>query len=194
MLSGSLSTPSAKGAFVPPVPNSYESIATVTVTSNVTNVEFTSIPATYTHLQIRGIGKVSSTDGVANPALTFNSDTGSNYSASRLYGAGTAAAADSFASQTYIRCGFFTDSSSGKDNMFGAIVLDILDYANTNKYKTVRLLSGNDVNVASNNVSFIAFTSGLWQNTAAITSIKISVASNNFVQYSQFALYGIKGS
>jgi hypothetical protein len=173
---------------------SYESIATATVTSSVTNIEFTSIPATYTHLQIRGIAKCDNTDGVSNPALTFNSDTGSNYAAHRLYGEGSTASGDGFASQTYIRCGFFTDSSAGRGSMFGSIVLDILDYKNTNKYKTVRLLSGNNVNEASAGKSYASFGSGLWQNTAAITSIKISVANNNFVQYSQFALYGIKGA
>ena len=174
---------------------SYESIATVTVGAGGTaNIEFTSIPASYTHLQIRGIGKVSNTDGVVNPALTFNNDTGSNYAAHRLYAEGATVSVDSFVSQSYIRCGFFTDSSAGRANMFGSIVLDILNYANTNINKIVRLASGNNVNEASSGKSYATLSSGLWINTTAITSVKISVTGNNFVQYSQFALYGIKGS
>ena len=42
---------------------SYESIQTVTVgLGGAANVEFTSIPATYTHLQIRGISKTDRAD------------------------------------------------------------------------------------------------------------------------------------
>jgi len=74
-------------------------------------------------------------------------------------------------------------------NIFGAFVADILDYKNTNKYKTIRALSGND----QNGGGLIGFHSGLWQNTNAITSITITEFNgNNWMQYSHFALYGCK--
>ena len=76
-------------------------------------------------------------------------------------------------------------------NIFGANVLDILDYANTSKYTTARILGGIDINGSGGN---IRLDSGVWMNTAAVTSLTISpTTANNFVQYSSFALYGIKG-
>jgi hypothetical protein len=71
--------------------------------------------------------------------------------------------------------------------IFGAFVLDILDYADTNKYKTIRCLSGDDRNGSGD----IVFTSGNWRNTAAINYIRIYIASINFVTGTQFALYGV---
>jgi hypothetical protein len=73
------------------VTTSYESIATVTVGSGgAANVEFTSIPATYTHLQVRGIGRsLEANTGVDVQYLRFNSDTGSNYAWHQLVGNGS---------------------------------------------------------------------------------------------------------
>ncbi len=73
--------------------------------------------------------------------------------------------------------------------MYAAGGLDILDYADTNKYKTCRLLWGQDLNGGGR----VALQSANWQKTAAITQIDFSCATGNFMQYSQFALYGIKG-
>jgi hypothetical protein len=72
--------------------------------------------------------------------------------------------------------------------IFRASVLDILDYSNTNKYKTLRALDAGDSNGSGN----MEILSNLWMNTAAITSITLTLDSGNFTQYSSFALYGIK--
>jgi hypothetical protein len=71
---------------------------------------------------------------------------------------------------------------------FGVGVASILDYTNTNKYKTSRILCGYDANGSG----FSLLYSGLWQNTAAITSITMFPNSGNFEQYSSFALYGVR--
>ena len=80
----------------------------------------------------------------------------------------------------------------GTNNGFAGFVSDVLDYANTNKYKTTRSLNGND----QNGSGYLWFASVLWMNTNAISTVTITTAggSNTFNQYSQFALYGIKGS
>jgi hypothetical protein len=75
-------------------------------------------------------------------------------------------------------------------NTFGAMVMDILDYQNTNKYKTVRTLGGFD----ADSVGRILFDSSLWQSTSAVTSVTIFMAADNLDQYSQFALYGIRSA
>jgi hypothetical protein len=82
-----------------------------------------------------------------------------------------------------------TFSFSGMTNtQFSAAVVDILDYNNINKNKTIRSLNGRDNNGSGD----IYLTSGLWNNTSAIDSITIVAPSATFIEYSQFALYGVK--
>jgi hypothetical protein len=171
--------------------NSYESIATTTVGSGGSaSITFSSIPATYQHLQLRILGRSDRTV-VNNDYLevTFNGDTGANYSFHQLLGDGASASANSGTSQNNLLVSRIA-TTTGSASIFGGIVLDILDYDDTNKYKTTRSLGGAD----QNGSGLIYFNSGLWMNTAAITSITIKPSSAfNFVQYSQIALYGIKG-
>lgn len=169
---------------------SYQSISTVNVSTAVSSITFSSIPATYTHLQIRCIAR-SSYLNTGYGSIQFNSDTGSNYNAHYVYGNGSAVVASAMGN--YTRMDFLALSQSAS-NTFGAGVIDILDYSNTNKYKTVRSLVGGDDNGGSG--GRIALDSGVWMSTSAITSINISSGggAENFQQYSQFALYGIKGS
>jgi hypothetical protein len=174
------------------VTNSYESISTVTVGSGgAANIEFTSIPATYTHLQIRGIVKGSDTADDRTPIVVqYNSDTGNNYARHLLGGNGSATFLDSVSS-TSARAGVRLISSyASYASMFTTLVIDILDYANTNKYTTTRTLGGFDTNGGS--FQEMVLGSFLWSNTAAITTIKLVPGGGNFVQYSQFALYGVR--
>lgn len=171
------------------LPLSFESIATTTVgAGGAADVTFSSIPSGYTHLQVRMIVRTNEANTNQNFKLQMNSDTGNNYSYHRIYGSGTSAAADAASSNGYI----LLDRTAGNNatsSIFGTAVLDILDYANTNKYKTTRLLGGVDLNGSG----YIMFSSGLWQSTSAITSLKIYPSTGSWVQYSHFALYGIKG-
>ena len=187
---GSLSSGVAAGGGA-----SYESIQTVNVTSNVASISFTSIPATYTHLQIRFIGKSSNTDpGGSNVTFNFNSDTTqSNYRSHWLTGDGASASASNLqGSGYYIYASSILTNNGSQASMFTAGVIDILDYANTNKYKTTRSLAGDSDNSTN---GLMRLLSGLWISTSAITNITFTLAdASNFRQYSQFALYGIKGA
>jgi hypothetical protein len=170
------------------VPPSFESIETVTVGSGGSStVEFTSIPSTYQHLQLRLIARDGQASGFNNEIIRFNGDTGSNYSAHMIYGNGSSAGAAGYANVTSVNVGFYASSAGTTANVFGVAVIDILDYANTNKYKTVRTLTGGDASGSG----LVLLTSGNWRNTNAITSIQLSGAT--YSQYSSFALYGIKG-
>jgi hypothetical protein len=171
------------------LPGSYESIATTTVGSGgAADVTFSSIPATYTHLQIRGISRnASATDTIS---IRFNSDTGSNYTWHQLRGNGSVTAGTSSSpSVTFMEIPY-TSYSGTTANVFAGAVIDVLDYANTNKYKTVRGLGGADQNGSGS----IFFTSGLWQSSSAITTIRLFPSSGNLAEYTQYALYGIKGA
>ena len=152
------------------------------------SISFTSIPSTFKHLQIRGIlrdNKAVSTDNASQ--ITFNSDTASNYSYHYLAGNGSAASSGASTSIAFIY-NYQTAAGAGA-NIFAATVIDILDYTDTNKYKTIRNLEGHDLNGSGS----LNFQSGSWRSTSAITSLTLTAASSaSFVQYSQLALYGIK--
>jgi hypothetical protein len=159
----------------------YDSISTTTLGSTTTSITFSSIPATYTHLQVRLFAK----DGAASLsslAIRLNSDAGANYAYHRLYGDGTSVSASSSTGVTFGIIGV-------EENQFGATVIDILDYTNTNKYTVTRSLSGWD----NNGSGWVGLWSSLWLNTAAVNTITLqSAAGNGFTQYTSAALYGIK--
>jgi hypothetical protein len=175
-------------------PSSYESIATVTVGSGGSaSISFTSIPSTYTHLQIRGIAR-STLAGTTpdNVAFRINGDSGSNYTTHSLRGSNATVTASNFVSLSYAYLPSTSSAAGSLGSVFAAVVLDLLDYRNTNKTKVFRTLSGFNENNTSG-PSNIQFQSALWNSTSAVTSIEFT-NSANFAEYSQFALYGIKGA
>lgn len=171
----------------------FESIATATSSGSDATITFSSIPSTYTHLQIRFLAQSNRTSADSGDyfSVRFNSDTGSNYYLGhQLTGGGATAIAFANGSGTSIlieRIGNYETNA----NAFTAGVTDILDYANTNKYKTTRSLLGYSTNTAYGQVNL---ASGLWMSSAAISSITISMVSAQFTQYSTLALYGIRGA
>ena len=174
--------------------SSYESIATVSLTTGTAFAEFTSIPATYKHLQVRGIIMNAATgDNVAIRVGNGSVDTGSNYASHQLQGDGSSApSAAAATSAAQMQLSGLCQATSIYPFAF---VYDVLDYASTNKYKTIRGLSGQDGNGSGTATSWrIQLTSGLWMNSAsAINTLRIFLPAGNMGNYSSFALYGIKG-
>ena len=162
----------------------YESIATATFTGSALSITFSSIPSTYQHLQIRGLARTPS--GNDHIDLRFNGDTGTNYSMHGLSGEGASVTSEGYGTQNRI---FNVNSPVNNADVYCASVIDILDYANTNKNTTVRTLQGWD----RNGFGVLAFNSGAWYNTAAVTSITLAARTHNPTSISSFALYGIKG-
>ena len=159
----------------------FDSIQTVTVgAGGAASVSFTSIPSTYKHLQIRGFGLDSS----AWIGIQFNGVT-SGYTEHYLNGDGASAYGGGGTSKARIP---IVGASSGVNSTSPAVsIVDILDYADTNKNKTVRALAGIDKNGSGE----AGMTSGLWASTSAITSIVIYCGGGNLTQYSTYALYGV---
>jgi hypothetical protein len=158
-------------------------IATTTVgAGTASEIVFSSIPSDYTHLQIRCIARNTVTSG--NLRLQFNSDSGTNYSAHQIYADGASVYNFSGVSLGYIEVGNMPSNAS----IFSGHVIDILDYANTNKFKSTKTLHGYDTNGAG----LIQYFSGNWRSTSAISTIRVFPGNNSFAQYSQVALYGVK--
>lgn len=168
----------------------FQAIASVTVGSgNATQIDFSSIPTTYKHLQIRGIWKPATTSQWTY--IRFGNagtiDTAANYSYHSLLGNGTTAYTEavSGASATAMNLAY-----SNNTTYFASFVMDILDYADTNKYKTTRSIAGFDANGSG----ILGIISNSWRSSNATTDIRIYVdTSNNISPNSHFALYGIRG-
>lgn len=188
---GSISSPTPKNSKLwdqETFPGTFESIASATVdASGASSIAFSNIPQNYTHLQIRGIVKQAT---VSSLAFTFNSDTGNNYSIHHLTGQGSSASSNNATSLGTIRIQRQEGVSATAD-IFTGFVLDVLDYANTNKNTTTRSLAGTELNGSGS----VSLESGAWYNTSAVSSITFTSASGYTIsQYSSFALYGIRGA
>ena len=162
------------------LPGDYESIATVTVGSGgSSSISFSSIPSTYKHLQIRCYAK--ETGGYSNNGLRLNGIT-TGFFQHRLEGDGSSASS----------WGIGNDSNIALPIMgaqWGSMIIDISDYTNTSKNKTVRMLGGVD----NNGSGYVGLLSGSVADTSATTSVTLYSRATAWAQYSSFALYGIKG-
>jgi hypothetical protein len=171
----------------------FDSIATVTLGTSASSITFSSIPATYRHLQIRGIVRDTGTAADWNIlSATFNGDTAGNYSSHgiRAYGATADIYPVQFTSASNMYFGLLPSSFAGYGTTYAATVFDVLDYADTNKYKTLRTLNGSDANSAT--YGYVYIGSGNWRSNTAVNSISITAPGRTLAQYSSFALYGVK--
>ena len=176
------------------VVGSYDSIATTTLSSSQNVIEFASIPSTYSHLQVRVSGRSTGPYSYSSFYLRYNSDSTNAYTYHSLFGDGATfngygrgLAGDLLAVAQNI-----TGANAAANN-FGSVIVDILEYKNTNKYKVTRSLGGYDNNGSGSPVGSISFNSSLWNNTAAITNIKC-YTDGDFAANTKVALYGIKGA
>jgi hypothetical protein len=171
-------------------------IGMVQVGSSTPSVTFSSIPSTYTHLQLRVFGRTDRAGSAYDAFLikANNDATSANYTYHYIEGQGATPTAGN-ENGTYGGAVVYRLPGAGATaSIFGATITDILDYRNTSKYKTLRSLGGFDNNSASP-AGDIYFGSNLWLSTTAISSLVIVPRTGtNFVQYTQFALYGIKGA
>jgi len=164
------------------MPNTYESIATNTLSSAAATLTFSSIPGTYTDLIL--ICSMTGNTTSIDTRVVFNSDTGSNYSATRLMGDGTSATSNRSSNRAWIDLNYVGGVSSTAP---ATSILNIMNYSNSTTYKTT-LLRANELGGTYQGTEAIV---GLWRNTAAITSMTITASNDNFKSGSTFSLYGI---
>jgi hypothetical protein len=202
---GSLAGASSRGlgglrTFVPVSTTNYFSIETQTLGSAQSSVTFNTISQDYTHLQLRIIGRTTRTDYVIEDAnLRINGDTGSNYAWQRMFSnpetSSNSVSSATSTSETFINSVAILGTNGASANKFGAAIVDFIDYKNTNKFKTVKAITGVQLHGDSlvGVTDFAELSGGVWRNTNAITSLTLITATGTqFTANSQFALYGIK--
>lgn len=165
--------------------SSYESIASVSNNSGY----FTSIPQTYKHLQFR-MQVRSSFAGTDQLWITLNGN-GSGYARHYLQGNGSSATAAGGTGLAGILVEGLVGSTAAS-NIFTTVIVDIHDYASTNKNKTVRIFSGTDLNGSGT----VLLTSGFVADTTALTTVNIDAYNGGLggVSGNLISLYGIKGA
>jgi len=162
----------------------FDSISTTTLGSPQSILEINSIPGTYKHLQIRGILRATAING-GTPRFWFNGDRSESYSMHSIFGNGSTMGADQVSGADSIYAGYGSQNTT----QFGAYVINIFDYANTSKSKTVQFIHGFD----SNSSGWLTFSTGMWTSTNTITSFAITPQqAANFDTGSTMAIYGIK--
>jgi hypothetical protein len=168
----------------------YKLISSVTVGSGgAANIDFTSIPSTYTDLCIKLSSRCAAGTTNETGTLRFNSDSGSNYSARRLQGTGSVAQSASFTSTTSIYS-FYPNLTSSTSDTFSNAEIYIPNYAGS----TQKSISSDSVSENNATAADAFLTAGLWTGTVAITSISMGLFSGSFAQYSTAYLYGISNA
>jgi hypothetical protein len=164
-------------------------INSVTVGSGgAANIEFTSIPQTYTDLIVKYSARYGGA-GANTSRLTFN-DNSSSYSWRACEGAGSSPASASTSGIAYLYGGYVNGTSSTALT-FTTNEIYIPNYTGSNnKSLSSDFIAPN----ASTSAVYVIMLAQLWANTSAITSIKIIPETNSFVQYTTAYLYGISNA
>jgi hypothetical protein len=174
------------------MPNTLTLISSSTVgAGGASNIEFTSIPATYTDLLVLYSLRTTLAGGpfyFDDCAIRVNGDTGANYSIVNARGRQNATASFSSSTATLIPI-YEASGGDATTNAFGIGKIYIHNYAGSTK-KAMGIDGASETNNATE--VQLGIISGVWNNTSAITSIRLySQNGTNFVQHSSAYLYGI---
>jgi len=165
----------------------YKAIATVTVGSGgAANIEFTSIPGTYTDLLVYTSLRCARANWYSQARLYFNGSTSNHTWKVLLNDVGTPGS-NSNTDVAY----WYPPAANATASTFSNDMIYIPNYAGSNNksFSIDSTLENNSTNI------FQGFWAALWSSSSAITSIKIdSPISDTFAQYSTATLYGIKNS
>jgi hypothetical protein len=168
------------------MPNTMTLISSVTAgTGGVSALTFSSIPSTYTDLCLKF--SLRNADATVLSHMQINGDTAANYSNRRLYGTGSGTGSNA-SSGTYFQIYGGGNASTYSANVFSNGEVYIPNYANTSYTKTISFDSVTENNATE---AYSAIDSGIWNSTAAITSISLFYTGFNQAQYSTAYLYGI---
>ena len=161
--------------------NTYEAIATVTVGSGgAANIEFTSIPGTYTDLKV----VMSSRANADVVGVTCSINGSALDSGIRLRGNGSTAASTSNTEN------YAVNNSGATATTFSNGEWYFPNYAGSQN----KSVSMDGVTENNGTDAYSSFVAGLESTASAITSLSFAPTSGSFVQYSTATLYGIKNS
>jgi hypothetical protein len=155
----------------------YTPLATVTLGSATASVTFSSIPATYRDLILVTDYKTSV---ASNSLLRFNGDSGSNYPYVQM-------GSNSSGIETYAGTvnALYLNVNSTQVEKQTTTILSVMDYSATDKHKTNLLRN------SGQNGDVVWAYAVRWANTAAISTMALTLTTGNYSAGSTFSLYGV---
>ncbi|NBP59000.1 hypothetical protein EBU71_21125, partial [bacterium] len=143
------------------MPVTYDKIASITLSSNSSSFEFTSIPATYTDLII--VGNIGSTLGTGFAGIRYNGDTSSNYSNIGWYGGytGSFPGTPIQGSGAYpnLSWAYIQINSATPSTIKAAFTIEVQNYKNTNIFKTA-------ISKYNHGLQEVNMLGSLWRSTS----------------------------
>lgn len=172
----------------------YEAIATYTIPSSTTNYTFTSIPSTYTDLELVAVAKGTGAGDYLEIRMGNGSvDTGSNYSYVDIYASGSTGSMGSGAgnpiSFIYLHGFGAMLNSTNTGPMFAKAT--IFDYANTTTHKKV-LIKSAGIRDGSGYSHTAEMMMGSWRSTSAVNTLQVLAGNYSMAAGTTLTLYGIK--
>ena len=155
-----------------------------TITGSGSSFSITNIPQDYAHLHIRATLQADKDEVLL---LNFNGDTGTNYSKHHIKGSrGNSIQSVGYANTSTIEIGeAFADNWTGS---VSGLILDLYDYSNTSKYKTVQYRDGQ----SNEDRAQVSLGSGNWRSFSGITSIQLGISSGVITSKTQISIYGVR--
>lgn len=176
--------------------NTYTLISKIEVAAGASQstLTFTSIPQTYSDLELRISCHSPTNAGTDTLAIRFNNDTGSNYYTTLLQGYGSSGASGAqVGTGTQAWTGLIEDNANGA-NVFSPHIIRLADYTGS-RNKTILSEGYSDINA---NAALLRLFGDTWNNSSAINRIDINILSAGsgylFGQYTNAYLYGIKNT
>jgi len=176
------------------MPNTFELIASSTLASPASTIDFTSIPSTFTDLCLQfSVRATNSSSSRAEDTLVLalnNDTTGGNYTVIYLRGDGASAGSATATGYAGSYAGEFNGSTSTASTFTSGMVY-LPNYAGaTNKSFSIDI-----VQEANASTAYMQLHASLWNNTAAVNRLTFSNFNNNtFATYSTAYLYGVKNA
>jgi hypothetical protein len=150
------------------------------------SIEFTSIPQDGTDLVVLVSPRSLRASVFDDLLIEFNSST-SNLSSRWLQGTGSSAGSDSSASAIEM----IINADTATSNTFGSVQIYIPNYTSS----AAKSVSAESLGETNATTIYMRLVAGLWNNTAAITSLKVYPRNANFATNTVASLYKItKGS
>lgn len=175
-------------------------IQTTTVTTSTPSVTFSnlnSVASQYRHLRLVVLARAMTNSSGQSLTLEFNDSSAADYNAHSFYAfASTNVVANTWIYANTTSANAFIGGAEGQTaypNIWQPNIYEFPNFSATDKTKFALSLNGASItNSLSTGAGSVAWNNVMWNQTSAITSIKLSLVSN-FSSGTRFSLYGLKG-
>jgi len=166
----------------------YELISSANITSSISQINFSSIPQSYKHLEVHICGNTTKLGWDSRLGIRVNNETGTSYNVNYMGNLST------FQVQTfdYSTMGLWGLAASNNDDNAGGVIFTVHDYANTG---TKKFITGAGLVTDGTTQGSTSLGGGNTKFNAAVSSIQLlDLNFNNIASGTYARLYGLKGA